>query len=275
LGLTLGVLVAVLGPAFSRQDADALFRKIETGTPRESLEASGALTGVFDDSMLPRLEMLIDAVPLRALQLLGDLKTDGSAKLLLRRLPQLLESKTPEVPRMAAVACGLRRLRGATPLLLERTEDKSSLRALGRIWERGIDAPDLDRKDEIDRLSTLAIVHRIAMGATSSLEACEAMLKVMTRTELDDFLEKHARDKFYARRYVDEAVRKKGFNKEKGGRVHQALLGSPDADLVAGILTDSPFPLDREAVRTLIRDPRTSSDGRKIGDLASKCLEER
>jgi hypothetical protein len=259
---------------FASQDVEPLFKAIETGTPLEALDASARLAKSFDDSMLPRLVKLLDALPLRALQLMGDLQTDGSAKLLLDRLPKLLESKEKDVPRMAEVACGLRKLRAATPILIERTEDKAALRALGRIWERSLDDPPLERKDEIGRLSALALVHRAAMGATSSLEACEAMLKAMTREEVDDFLSKHAKDKFYARRFCDEAVRKKGFDPKKGARIHEAFLGNPDADLVAAILETTPFELKADAVRALLKDERKTTDGRALRDLASKRLNE-
>jgi hypothetical protein len=257
-----------------RQDVEPLFRTIETGAPVDALEASSRLAKVYDDSMQPRLVRLLGAAPLRALQLIGDLASEGSANLLLERLPKLLDSGENDVPRMAEVACGLRKLRAATPFLLERTEDKAALRALGRIWARTLGDPPLERKDEIGRLSALAIVHRIAMGATSSLEACEAMLKAMTGEELDDFLAKHAKDRFYARRFCDEAVRKKGFDAKKGARVHEALLASPDADLVGGILVSTPFDLRPDAVRTLLKDERRTTDGRTLGELASKRLGE-
>ena len=224
-----------------RQDVEPLFKAVETGGAMDALDASARLAKVYDDSMQPRLEKLLGSAPLRALQLIGELQTEGSAKLLLERLPGLLASKEKDVPRMAEVACGLRKLRAATPLLIERTEDKAALRALGRIWEHALDDPPLERKDEIGRLSALALVHRTAMGATSSLEACEAMLKAMTKEELDDFLAKHAKDKFYARRFCDEAVRKKGFDPKKGARLHEAFLANPDADLVAAILESTPF----------------------------------
>lgn len=258
----------------TRPDVEPLFRTIETGPALDALDASSRLAKLYDDTLQPRLKKLLDAAPLRALQLIGDLTTEGSANLLQERLPGLLDSKEKDVPRMAEVACGLRRLRAATPLLLERTEDKAALRALGRIWDRRLEDPPLERKDEIGRLSALALVHRITMGATSSLEACEAMLRAMTGEELEDFLAKHAKDRFYARRFCDEAVRKKGFDAKKGARVHEALLGSPDADLVGGILTSTPFELRPEAVRPLLKDERGTSDGRVLGELASKRLRE-
>lgn len=255
-------------------EVEELFKAVETGKPMEALDASARLARAYDDAMLPRLARTLDAVPLRALQLIGDLGTEGSARLLLERLPKLLESKEADVPRMAQAACGLRKLRGATPLLIERTGDKAALRALGRIWERALDDPPLPRKEEIERLTVLALVHKAAMGTGPSLEAVEAMLKIQARDELDDFLAKHAKDKFFARRFCDEAVRKRGFDPKKGARVHEALLGSPDPDLVAGILESTPYELAREAVRLLLKDARATHDGRKIRDLASKRLNE-
>ncbi len=255
-------------------ETEALFNTLETGTPMQALDASAKLSKAFDDSMLPRLGKSLDAVPLRALQLIGDLQTDGSATLLLERLPKLLPSKAADVPRMAQVACGLRRLRGATPLLLERLEDKAALRALGRIWERSFDDPELPRKDEIERLQVLMLVHKTAMGASTSLEAVEAMLRIQAKDELDEFLAKHAKDRFFARRSCDEAVRRKGFDPKKGARVHEALLASPDAELVAGILETTPFEIRPDAVRALLKDERKTADGRKLRELASKRLGE-
>ena len=280
LGWTLLAWGAAAALGFGRaagtpQDPEQLFGTLETGSPVEALEASARLVGLYDDTMQPRLEKLLGARPLRALQLLGELPTPGSAKLLLGRLPGLLASPDPEVVRMAEVASGLRRLRGATGPLLERTGDKAALRALGRIWDRKAGDPALERADEIDRLSTLALVHRISMGAESSVESCEAMLRTMTGEELDDFVAKHAKDRFYARRFCDEAVRRKGFDPKKGARLHEAFLGNTDADLVGGILDSSPFELPPEAVRALLGDERKTSQGRTVGELARKRLGEK
>jgi hypothetical protein len=255
-------------------ESEPLFKALETGGPKEAFEAMAKLAKAFDDSMLPRLAGSLDAAPLRALQLLGELQTEGSANLLLERLPKLLESKTAEVPRMAQVACGLRRLRRATPLLLERLEDRAALRALGRIWDRALDDPTLPRKDEIERLQVLMLVHKTAMGASTSPEAVEAMLRIQAKDELEEFLSRHARDRFFARKHCDEAARKKGFDPKKGALIHEALLANPDADLVAGILESTPFELKADPVRALLKDERKSSDGRMLRELASKRLGE-
>ena len=173
---------------------------------------------------------------------------------------------------MGAVSAGLRRLKEATGSLLHHPEEPAVIRALGRIWAQSLDAPALPRAEEIDRLTVLAVAHRQAMGPGTTLEACETMLSVMTSSELADFLSKHAGDKFVARRLCEEAVRRPGFDAEKGLLIHEALLANPDADLVATILTGSPFPLREELVRGLLQDQRTTSKGEKLGNLATKRL---
>ncbi len=262
--------------AHGRQDdPEPLFRALETGTPLEAIDAASKLARAWDDARLPRLVRSLEVAPPRALQLLGDLRTEGTAKLLLAKLPALLDSGKPETARQAVVAAGLRRLRAATAPLVERFEkldERALLRALGRIWDRTLDDPPLEKGDEIVRLSVLAIAHRQAMGASSSVEACEAMLKVMGGTELGDFLKKHADQKFFARGHCDEAVRRRGFDPAKGARVHEALLASPDALLVADILAASPHALPEEAVRKRLDDRRPAGVDLLVCDAAAKRL---
>jgi hypothetical protein len=270
------VLLAFLAACSSapRQDAEPLFRALETGTAAQAMTASEKLAEIYEDADLPRLEKALDAAPVRTLQLIGELSTEGSAKLLLDRLSYLLE-KERETARMAAVAAGLRRLKEATAALLHHPEEPSVIRALGRIWAQPLDAPALPRAEEIDRLTVLAVAHRQAMGAHATLEACEAMLSVMTGAELSDFLSKHAAHRFAARSLCDEAVRRPGFDAEKGLRIHEALLSSPDVALVAGILATSPFPLREELVRGFLKDPRATPSGTKLSDAAATRLQQR
>jgi hypothetical protein len=249
-----------------------LFRSLEKGSAAEAMTAGGKLAEVYEDADLPRLEKALDAAPVRTLQLIGELSTDGSAKLLLDRLSYLLESKDRETARMAAVSAGLRRLREATAALLHHPEDAAVIRALGRIWAQSLDAPALPRAEEIDRLTVFAVAHRQAMGAGATLEACEAMLSVMTEPELADFLSKHAAHRFTARSLCDEAVRRPGFDAEKGLRIHEAMLSSPDVALLAGILVHSPFPLREELVRGFLKDARATPSGTKLSDAAAKRL---
>jgi hypothetical protein len=253
-------------------DVEPLFAALEKGTAPEAMAAGEKLAEIYEDANLPRLEKALDAAPVRTLQLIGELSSDGSSKLLLDRLSYLLESKDRETARMAAVTTGLRRLKGATQTLLHHPEEPAVIRALGRIWAQELDAPALPRTEEIDRLTVFAITHRQAMGASPSLEACEAMLSVMAESELADFLAKHAAHRFPARTLCDEAVRRPGFDAEKGLRIHEALLSSPDVALVAGILSTSPFPLREELVRSFLQDPRATPGGTKLADAAAKRL---
>jgi hypothetical protein len=255
-----------------REDVEPLFRALEKGTAAEAMTAGEKLAEIYEDGDLPRLEKALDAAPVRALQLIGELSTDGSAKLLLNRLSYLLESKDPETARMAAVTAGLRRLKEATAALLHHPEEAAVIRALGRIWTQSLDAPALPRAEEIDRLTVLAVAHRQSMGAQPTLESCEAMLSVMTETELADFLGKHAAHRFIARSLCDEAVRRPGFDAEKGLRIHEALLSSPDVTLLAGILSSSPFPLREELVKGFLKDERSTPSGKKLADLAARRL---
>ena len=255
-----------------REDVEPLFSTLEKGTVAEAMAAGEKLAAIYEDADLPRLEKALDAAPVRTLTLMGELTTDGSAKLLLDRLSYLLESKDRETVRMAAVTSGLRRLKGATAALLHHPEDPAVIRALGRIWAQTLDAPALPRPEEIDRLTVLAVAHRQTMSPGGTLEACEAMLAVMIDTELADFLGKHSADRFPARNLCDDAVRRPNFDAEKGLRVHEALLSSPDAGLVAAILGTSPFPLRPELVRGFLKDPRTTTNGVKLSDVAEKRL---
>lgn len=255
-----------------REDVEPHFLRLETGTVADAMAAAEKLEAIYQDDDLPRLEKALETAPVRALTLIGELATDGSGKLLIDRLSYLLESKDRETARMAAVAAGLRRLKGATASLLHHPEEPAVVRALGRIWAQSLDAPPLPRPEEIDRLTVLAVAHRQAMGATGTLEACEAMLSVMTASELADFLAKHSADRFLARHLCDDAVRRAGFDAEKGLRVHEALLSSPDVGLVAGILSGSPYPLREELVRGFLKDARATANGVKLSDAAAKRL---
>ncbi len=264
--------MAVSCSSAPREDVEPHFRALEKGTAAEAMIAAEKLAELYEDSDLPRLEKALDAAPVRALQLIGELTTDGSAKLLLDRLSYLLESKDRETVRMAAVTAGLRRLKDATTSLLHHPEDPAVIRALGRIWTQELDAPALPRAEEIDRLTVFAIAHRQAMGASATLEACETMLSVMVEAELADFLAKHAAHRFPSRSLCDEAVRRPGFDAEKGLRIHEALLSNPDVALVAAILSTSPFPLRDELVRSFLKDPRATPSGTKLADVAAKRL---
>lgn len=271
----LASLLLVLGSCAhppSPEEVEPLFLTVENGSPVQAMAASEKLVAVYDDTHLPRLEKALEARPARTLQLISELSSDGSGKLLLSHLSYLLESKDADIERMAAVAAGLRRLKGATAALLHHPDVPAVIRALGRIWEQELDAGPLPREQEIDRLTVLAVVHRQSMGGNATVESCEAMLLVMTAAELSDFLAKHAGDKFHARRLCDEAVRRPGFDPDKGLRIHEALLRNPDLVLVADILKSSPFPLHEDAVRGFLQDDRSVGEGARLKDVALERL---
>src|SRR5258706_899387 len=81
-----------------REDVEPLFHALEHGGAAEAMAAGEKLAAVYDDRDLPRLTKALDAAPVRALQLLGELSTDGSALLLLDRLSYLLESTDRQAP---------------------------------------------------------------------------------------------------------------------------------------------------------------------------------
>jgi hypothetical protein len=271
-GLLLLLALSSCTHTSTSEEVEPLFLTVENGSPVQAMAATEKLVAVYDDAHLPRLEKALDAKPVRSLQLISELSSDGSAKLLLSHLSYLLESKDSEVARMAAVSAGLRRLKGATATLLHHPDEPAVVRALGRIWEQDLEAGPLPREEEIDRLTVLAVVHRQAMGAAPTVESCEAMLLVMTGTELTDFLRKHAADKFHARRLCDEAVRRQGFDPDKGLRVHEALLKNPDLVLVADILKSSPFPLHEDLVKGFLEDDRSVGEGARLKDVAAARL---
>src|SRR5258705_1276456 len=96
----LALLLAACSSAAPREDVEPLFRALESGSAAEAFAASEKLVSVYDDSELPRLAKALDAAPLRTLMLIGELSTEGSAKLLIDRLSYLLESQDPHVAPM-------------------------------------------------------------------------------------------------------------------------------------------------------------------------------
>ena len=277
LALLLLALAACAAPD-PADDVEPLFSALENGSSEEALEATEKLARLYDDSMQPRLRRLMEASSqslVRSLLLLSELETEGSAQILLEGVPRLLKSKKPEVSRLAVVAAGLRKLGRATREILDyydRTEEAAALKALGRIWERPLGAPSLRDDEENDRLSALIPIHRLAMSGASTVAICEAMFRIMTRAELDDFLAAHAADRFHARGHCDQAVRKKGFDPNRGARIHEAFLTNDDAELVAEILATSPHPLREEAVRAKLDDRREVAEGFRVCDVAARRL---
>src|SRR5579863_1186934 len=87
------LLILALGACAApppREECEPHFHALEMGSPAEAFAAEQKLASLYDDSMRMRLEKALEAAPARTLQLIGDLHTEGSAGLLLERLPYLL-----------------------------------------------------------------------------------------------------------------------------------------------------------------------------------------
>src|SRR5580765_8807931 len=95
--LLLLLTLSACSHAATAEQLEPLFLTLENGSPRQAIEATEKLVAAYDDTHLARLEKALEAKPVRTLQLLSELSTEGSAKLLLSHLSYLLESKDPEV----------------------------------------------------------------------------------------------------------------------------------------------------------------------------------
>ncbi len=227
---------------------DELFLVMER--EKKAATAWGAivmLSGQLTADHLARVEGYLtgtdDQLVGRAVLLMGEARFGGA--LLEKHAAKLLAKKGMGKPTLHAM--GQCRARGATTAVLdyyETSSDESSLKCLGRMWEQRIDAKPLSKDDDLQRQAVYILLHHYAMGALGTKENVDAMLRVMTGAELDDFLAKHAKAAFVSRQLVASAAGAKGFEKAKGERIHDALLESPDAQLVASILWTSPYKLD-------------------------------
>ena len=221
---------------------------------------------------LPVVESLLtDAKPERRMRglLIARLSPSGEMPNLLQRYAApLLDPATPQVAKVAVGALGYRRVRGATEALLgyyETTDDPAALRALGRIWEGAGDDPL--------RTAVLVVAHALAMSPAATAESAGTLIRVMSDTELDEFLAKWVPEKFGSRDLLIAAASEKGFDRTRGGKIHQAFLKSPDPDLVTTILWNTPYKLDPAAVKPLLDDDRVSKNGAKVCDYAAARLD--
>ena len=221
---------------------------------------------------LPVVEALLtDAKPERRMRglLIARLSpSDEMPKLLDRYAAALLDPATPQVAKVAVGAMGYRRVRGATEAILgyyDSTDDPAALRALGRIWEGAGDDPL--------RTAVLVVAHALAMSPAATAESAGTLMRVMSEPELDEFLGKWVPETFGSRELIIAAAAEKGFDRARGGRIHQAFLKSPDADLVTTILWNTPYKLDPAAVKPLLDDSRVSKNGAKVCDYAAARLE--
>jgi hypothetical protein len=215
--------------------------------------------------------MLTDPKPERRMRglLVTRLSTSPETlDLLQKHAVALLDRETPQVAKVALGAMSYRRARGATEAILgcyEATDDPAALRALGRLWEGGGDDPI--------RTAVLVVAHSLAMGPAATAEAAETLVRVMNDAELDDFLSKWVPESFGSREFVIAAAGEKGFDRNRGKKIHEAFLKSPDAAVVTTILWRSPHKLDPANVTPLLDDERVSSTGGKVCDYAAARLE--
>jgi hypothetical protein len=221
---------------------------------------------------MPIVESLLsDPKPerrMRGLMIVRLSKSPETLALLESKSADLLDTKTPQVAKVAVGAMGYRKARGATESLLsyyEETDDPAAMKALGRIWEGGGDAAL--------RTFVLVVAHTLAMSPASTDESVDTMIRVMTDAELGEFLDKWVPESFGARERVVDLAGKKDFNAERGRKIHEAFLKSPDAGLVTTILWSSPHKLSADRVNPLLDDERVTPNGAHVRDYAVARLE--
>lgn len=264
---------AMLLEKAERRHADALFRALERGSTERAMLAAGALAPLLAGEDLPKIEALLAAEdPSRALVLVRMSGYGPAGPLVVKQAKRLLAIPACEKPALGILRA--MRLRGATDAVLahldsDEADIEASIRALGWMWARPLGAGRPPREEERTRLKILLLAHGLAMQAPSE-EAFEAMLLIMTREELDDFLKKHAADAFQGRDEIVAAAMQKSFDPARGQVVHQAMLESPDGHLVMSILLSSPHELN---VWKLLRDERKSVGDARLCDYAAARLE--
>ncbi len=231
-----------------RRHVDALFQLLEPFHGAEhAFQAVTALSLLLTSEDVPALRKLLDSKdPRRAILLIRQARFAPASLMLLDQARLFLTFKG-DTPKVTLGALGALRLRDSTQAILDYLDRddadfRTAMRALGRIWEQKLDTAPLEPKDEHRRLTVLALAHGLGMRADDK-DALEAMLRVMTSKELDEFLAKHAKDKFSARGQVAAVCEEQAFDAKKGALVHRALLANADGDLVALILWSSPHAL--------------------------------
>jgi hypothetical protein len=246
--------IGFFAKAARREHVEELFLVLERESPRLALAVIPTLAGFVGEEHLPRLDGYLagqdETLAGRALFLIGESRF--GAALLEKHAEKWLATKLARVTLHALGAC---RVKSATEMVRRHYEEKvddAALRCLGRIWEQKLDAKPLAREEERERLKTFLVLHRLTMISAPTAESAEAMLRVMTGAELDEFLRKQAPEKFASREFVAKAAAARGFEKAKGARIHAALLASPDPNLAAWILWTTPFTLDKAAVAALL-----------------------
>ena len=256
---------------------DELFLVMEREKPMIAFAAIQMLSSQLTADHLPRLEGYLtgtdNAIVGSAVLLMAEARFGGA--LLEKHAAMLLAKKGLARPTLHAI--GQCRARGATEAVLDyyaKSDDAACVKCIGKLWEQRSDAKPLEKKDETTRLIVLILLHPLATGPSCNKESVDAMLRVMTMTELNDFLDKHAKALFVSRQLVANAAVDRVFDKAKGAKIHAALLESPDAQLVASILWTSPHKLDAKPLLTNEKVVKGADwpEGTKVCEIAAVRL---
>jgi hypothetical protein len=238
-----------------KEHVEALFVVMETEKPEPALGAIFALAPLVTAEHHGRIDALLggkDDVPAgRAVMLLGESR--NGAALLEKHAAGLLARKG--LAKAVLHAIGTNRAKGATSAVIDyyaAKDDEACLKALGRVWQQAADAKPLPKEEESTRTLVYVLLHRYATTPLATKENVDAMFRVMTSAELDDFLAKHAKSPFVARKIAVEVAGVKGFDRVKGLKIHSALLQNADAVVVAMVLYTSPYALDKATVKALL-----------------------
>lgn len=241
----------------AREDADALLALLSHSSVKVAYAAAFGLAPLLDQTLLPDLEKKLEGteeVQIRTLTVLVESRVATAGAILTKRLAWL-DADRPERAKAllrALAACRVRAAHEAVLAYYEKTEDDLAVKALGRIWETKLDAPLLERSDEIRRLSTLLLVRRLALSGATNETFCDALLRLLTKEEFEKFLADYSAESFFARRVIVAAALARGFDRTKGMRLAESFLASPDAGLVGQILVNSPYELPREKLAVLL-----------------------
>lgn len=241
----------------TRSHAEAVLSLLDHATVKIAYAAVFALAALLDEKLLGALEPKLDAdrdVQIRALTVLAEARLPAAAPLVEKRTSLLdpADRERSKAMLRAAAACRARRAHDAVMAYYEKTEDDQAVRALGRMWERKLDAAPLERAEEIPRLSALLLARRLALGGATNETFCDAMLRILAKDEFAKFLADFAGERFFARRVVAAAAMSRGFDRAKGTRLVEAFLANPDPGLVAQILVRSPWELPKGRLAALL-----------------------
>ncbi|MHC4606190.1 MAG: hypothetical protein ACYTAF_04570 [Planctomycetota bacterium] len=218
-------------------DADVLYELIRTEPDRTAYFAVLALGVLADDAVLEGVEgdlPFADArLTARLLSLLAASPHGRAAKIAAEQAAGFLGHGEQSVVRAALSALGAHRVWTEVPKILDlfvRTEDSRLLnplaRALGRMCEVRLgETPTGER--EVARLKAFLFLYRLSISPTATPETCGALLRVMTRQELEKFLSDFADEDFASRDLFIEVAGGSSCDPGKASMVRRVFLDSP------------------------------------------------